>query len=50
MEDVSYLYIRALQDMSKNLQAYFDYEASGRDMEINGSFYEDEESILWKFI
>ena len=53
MENVAYSYLEesgALQGMAKSLQGYFDYEALGRDMEINSSYYEDEEGTLWNFI
>lgn len=53
MEDVAYNYIEetgALRDMPENLQFYFDYEALGRDMEINGSFYTDKNGIIWEYM
>lgn len=53
MEDVAYSYIEdtgALQNMPENLQFYFDYEALGKDMEINGSYYEAEDGILWEYV
>ena len=53
MEDVAYSYIEdtgALQNMANNLQSYFDYEAFGRDMEIEGSYYEDNEGVLWEYV
>ncbi len=53
MEDVAYNYIEetgALKDMPENLQFYFNYEALGRDMEINGSFYTDENGIIWEYM
>jgi len=53
MEDVAYNYIEdtgALQGMAENLQEYFDYEALGCDMELEGSYFRDDENILWEFI
>ena len=53
MEDIAYSYIEeseALQGMAESLQGYFDYEALGRDMEIEGSYFRDDENILWEFI
>jgi len=53
MEDIAYNYLEetgALQNLPENLQNYFDYEAFGRDMEIEGSYYEDNEGILWKYV
>ena len=53
MEDIAYKYIeesRALQNMPESLQGYFDYEAFGRDMEIEGSYFKDGDGILWKYV
>jgi len=53
IEDVAYAYIEesgALQNMTESLQGYFDYETLGHDMEIEGSYYRDDENILWEFI
>jgi hypothetical protein len=53
MEDVAYNYIEEcglLSNMPENLQGYFDYESLGRDMEINGSYYEDDKGIIWEFV
>ncbi|WP_151901287.1 antirestriction protein ArdA [Sulfurimonas hydrogeniphila] len=53
MEDIAYNYLEetgALQNLPENLQNYFDYEAFGRDMEIEGSYYEDNEGILWEYV
>jgi len=53
IEDVAYSYIEesgALQGMAENLQGYFDYKALGRDIEIEGCYFRDEENILWEFI
>ncbi len=53
MEDIAYNYIEEsglLQRMPENLQGYFDYEALGRDMEINGSYFRDDEGIFWEYI
>jgi len=53
MEDVAYNYIEetgALKDMPESLQFYFDYESLGKDMEINGSFYTDENGNIWEYI
>jgi antirestriction protein len=49
MEDVAYNYIEesgALHGMTDNLQGYFDYEALGHDMELEGSYFRDAENIL----
>jgi len=51
MEDVAYNYIEesgTLQGITESLQGYFDYEALGRDMEIEGRYYRDDENILWE--
>lgn len=53
MEDVAYSYIGesgALQGMAESLQGYFDYEALGRDMEIEGNYFRDKENILWEYV
>jgi len=53
MEDVAYNYIEetgALKDMPKSLQGYFDYEKLGRDMEIEGSYFEDSEGVIWEYV
>jgi len=53
MEDVAYNYIEesgTLQGITESLQGYFDYEALGRDMEIEGNYFMDDENILWEFI
>ena len=53
MEDVAYNYIHdtgLLANLEERLQCYFDYEALGRDMEINGTYLEDEEGILWEYV
>ena len=53
MEDIAYNYIEesgALQNMPESLQGYFDYEALGRDMEIEGSYFRDYEGIFWEYI
>ena len=53
MEDIAYNYLEetgALQNLPENLQNYFDYEAFGRDMEIEGSYYKDNEGILWEYV
>ena len=53
MEDIAYNYIEeigVLQSMPENLQGYFDYEALGRDMEIEGSYFRDCEGIFWEYI
>ena len=53
MEDIAYNYIEengVLQNIPENLQGYFDYEALGRDMEINGSYFRDDEGIFWEHI
>ncbi|PLX21866.1 hypothetical protein C0584_01325 [Candidatus Parcubacteria bacterium] len=53
MEDVAYNYIQetgAISALGERLQGYFDYEALGRDMEINGTYLEDEEGILWEYV
>lgn len=53
MEDIAYNYVNncgLLDTMPENLRYYFDYEALGRDMELNGSYYEDNEGILWEYV
>ncbi len=53
MEDIAYNYIEesgALQNLPESLQGYFDYEALGRDMEIEGNYFRDDEGIFWEFI
>lgn len=53
MEDIAYNYVNEcglLETMPENLQSYFDYQALGRDMEIEGSYYEDNESVLWEYV
>jgi antirestriction protein len=46
MEDIAYNFI----EESGALQGYFDYEALGRDMEIEGSYFRDDEGIFWEYI
>ena len=53
MEDVAYNYIQetgAFQNMPESLQYYFDYEKLGRDMEIEGSYYTDDENLIWEYV
>jgi len=53
MEDVAYNYIEEtgmLDSMPENLRGYFDFEKFGRDMEIEGSFFTDEEGNIWEYI
>jgi antirestriction protein len=53
MEDIAYNFIEesgALQNLPESLQGYFDYEALGRDMEIEGSYFRDDEGIFWEYI
>jgi len=53
MEDVAYKYIDetgALQAMPENLQNYFDYKKLGRDMEIEGNYYTDNENMIWEYV
>ena len=53
MEDIAYNYVNncgLLDTMPENLRYYFDYEALGRDMELNGSYYGDNEGILWEYV
>lgn len=53
MEDVAYNYVHdtgLLANLEERLQCYFDYEALGRDMELEGSYFEDEEGILWEYV
>jgi antirestriction protein len=53
MEDVAYNYIQetgALQNMPESLQYYFDYEKLGRDMELEGSYYTDDENLIWEYV
>ncbi|MDQ1337351.1 MAG: hypothetical protein QG617_318 [Campylobacterota bacterium] len=53
MEDVAYNYVHdvgLLASLEERLHGYFDYEALGRDMELEGSYFEDEEGILWEYV
>ena len=53
MEDIAYNYIQetgAISALPESLQCYFDYEALGRDMEINGSYYEADDGVLWEYV
>jgi len=53
MEDIAYNFIEetgAISALGASLQCYFDYEALGRDMEINGSYYEADDGVLWEFV
>jgi len=51
MEDVAFNYVEEcglLESMPENLKYYFDYEALGRDMDLEGSYFEDEEGTIWE--
>lgn len=53
IEDIAYNYIEesgVLQNIPESLRGYFDYEALGCDMEINGSYFRDDEGIFWEYI
>ena len=53
MEDVAYNYIHdagALQNMLESLQYYFDYEKLGRDMDIERSYYTNEQNLIWEHV
>lgn len=53
MEDVAYNYIQetgALSALGERLQGYFDYEAFGRDMELEGSYFEADDGFLWEYV
>lgn len=53
MEDVAYSIIEEcgmLDSMPDQLKFYFDYEAYGRDLEINGTYLEDDEGIIWECV
>jgi len=53
MEDVAYNYVEesALLDaIPDSLQGYFDYVSLGRDMELNSTYMEAENGILWEFV
>ena len=53
MEDVAIEYVNStngLDGMADNLTYYFDYEALGRDMDIDGTYLEDEEGYIWEYI
>jgi len=53
IEDIAYNYVNdcgLLELMPENLKSYFDYESLGRDMEIEGSYYEDEDGVLWEYV
>ncbi len=52
MEDVAREYIEdtgQLNELPTSLQYYFDYEALGRDMEINGTYLTDEDQTIWEY-
>ena len=52
MEDIARNYLEdtgALESMG-NLEMYFDYESFGRDMEINGTYLEDEDGTIWEYV
>lgn len=52
MEDIAYNYIQEcgmLEGMPENLQCYFDYESFGRDLEIEGSYFEDQDGFIWEY-
>ena len=51
MEDVAYNYVQdsgLLDGMPASIQCYFDYQALGRDMDINGTYLEADDGILWE--
>jgi len=53
MEDVAYNYIEetgALSNIPDSLQYYFDYESMGRDMEINGTYFTDDNNEIWEYV
>ena len=52
MEDIAYQYVEdtgAIKSIG-TLQAYFDFEALGRDMDMNGSYYEADNGIIWEYV
>ena len=53
MEDIAYNYVNdcgLLENMPESLQGYFNYEALGRDMEINGTYLEDQNGNFWEYV
>ncbi len=53
MEDVAYNYVEeagTLENMPQSMRYYFDYEALGSDMELNGTYLEDSEGYLWEYV
>jgi len=51
MEDIAFSYIEEsgiIKNLPEVLHSYFDYEALGRDMEIEGSYFRDENNIIWE--
>ena len=53
MEDIAYNHVNEcglLDAMPSSLQGYFDYEALGRDMELNGNYHEDDEGTIWEYV
>ncbi|QOY52296.1 antirestriction protein ArdA [Candidatus Sulfurimonas baltica] len=53
ISDVAYNYVNdcgLLETMPENLQSYFDYDKLGRDMEIEGSYFEDSDGVLWEYV
>jgi len=50
MEDVAYNYANDCMEIPKHLEFYIDYEKMGNDMEIEGSYYEDENGTIWECV
>jgi len=53
MHDVAVAFIEdtgAINCLPEELKRYFDYEALGRNMEVEGTFLEDDKGVLWEYI
>ena len=53
MEDIAYNYLQesgVMKNLSESLHRYFDYEAFGRDMQMDGNYYMDDEEIIWEYV
>lgn len=52
MENIAYNYVdeSGYLDNKDSLSSYFNFDALGRDMEINGSYYTDDDNIIWEYV
>lgn len=52
MSDIAYNIVEESGALSTcgNLGAYFDYEKYGRDLDIEGSYYQEENSNIYEFV